>query len=128
MMHDKTYPYALPFHRSFSGPTIYTYLVFLSICFLTSCTNDSSGRMPYIHCGGGIQFTCPIDMYCKLGEDCGGIDNKGHCAPIPRDCDVHESRVCGCDDKEYQNECIARTLGVTIKNDGDCIRSPKFIK
>lgn len=98
-----------------------------SACFLISCTNDSNeGRPPRIQCGGGIQFTCPINFYCDLGYRCGGIDKEGTCAPIPQSCDITEQTICGCDGKEYQNECIAKTLGVTKKNDGPCIEAPKF--
>lgn len=104
-------------------------LVLIILCFQSiSCTQDSSETIPYIPCGGGIQYTCPINMYCDLGPNCGGLDRKGSCAPIPKNCEVTESKICGCDNKEYQNDCIAKTLGITVKNEGSCVRTPRFIE
>lgn len=102
----------------------------IQFCFLAlliSCSEPSSNQPPRIPCGGGILFTCPINMFCKYDSECGGIDKKGYCARTPQDCRVNENPVCGCNNKEYLNECIAETLGVTVKNMGDCLHPPKFL-
>jgi len=109
-------------------PSKKIFFVFIVVFNLISCSNDNEREMPLTPCGGGINFTCPINSFCDLGDNCGGLDKKGFCMPIPRECEVTESRICGCDEKEYQNECIARTLGVTKKNDGTCIRPPALIE
>ncbi len=107
----------------------YIYLLLATCTILIArCTGESPENFPRIPCGGGINFTCPVNMYCDLGSNCGGLDNKGICAPTPHTCDVTQSIICGCDNKEYQNECIAKTLGITIKNEGSCVRAPTFIE
>jgi hypothetical protein len=113
----------------FTRTHAHNFLTAVTLSFLlASCSGDSREAPPRIPCGGGIQFSCPVNMYCDLGSDCGGIDKKGVCAPIPENCEVTESIICGCDNREYQNECIAKTLGITIKNHGSCVRAPTFIE
>ncbi|HMO17942.1 MAG TPA: hypothetical protein PKA63_06220 [Oligoflexia bacterium] len=109
------------------------YSVLILLAFFLACDNDKSSSNPSlsaprgIECGGGIGYNCPINMYCDFGSECGGIDKTGICKRIPEDCSLEEDTVCGCDEKEYQNTCIANTLSVTIKNKGECIKAPVFV-
>jgi hypothetical protein len=98
------------------------------IASVISCNsnNNPSSTNSYIKCGGGLNIECPTGTYCKLQNDCGGLDKKGQCVIIPDSCPDNEDIICGCDDKEYKNSCIAETLGVTFKNSGTCIQAPSF--
>lgn len=98
--------------------------IFLTLFTLSACDSDNQ-RAP-LACGGGIDFVCPISMYCQMAEDCGGIDSSGYCAPVPKSCPDEENLICGCDNKEYKNKCIANTQGISLKNVGPCIRSPEI--
>ena len=95
--------------------------ILLSLVLLNACQQN---RNPYIACGGAMNATCPIGFFCKLSDDCGGIDRNGICWPIPERCQEVEEKICGCDNKEYLNECTANILSVTVKNSGSCIKKP----
>ena len=102
----------------------YFFLLLTLSLQLTACNSDNRPR--FIACGGTMNLICPIGTYCQRKENCGGIDNDGYCAPIPQNCILDEDLICGCDDKEYLNQCIANTLSVSVKNPGKCIKSPKI--
>lgn len=93
-----------------------------ALLILASC--NSNNEPSYIACGGGIDFVCPVNMYCQMDENCGGIDSKGYCLPIPKSCPEEDETICACNNKEYKNLCIANTLGLSLKNNGPCISSP----
>lgn len=63
-------------------------------------------------------------MYCQMEKGCGGIDSKGRCAPMPSSCPDEEDLICACDNNEYMNECVANTLGLSLKNKGTCLKKP----
>ncbi len=101
----------------------YQKLVVLSLCLISSyvlaaCKQQAKTA---IICGGGEGFTCPIGMFCNLGERCGGIDKYGECKYIPDDCPADEQVVCGCDDKVYTNACYANAAAVSVAYQGTCI-------
>ena len=102
---------------------IKSYILFI-ILALSSCDSDNSGGR--LACGGGIEFTCPIGMYCQMLENCGGFDSTGYCLPVPKSCPDEEQIICGCDNKEYKNTCIANTQNVSVKNKGLCIKHPEI--
>jgi hypothetical protein len=97
-------------------------LAILLFTLFSSCTSDNTSHK--IACGGAMNLGCPIGTFCRLSEDCGGIDRKGFCSRIPESCTLEEQTICGCDNREYLNECTANTLSSTKKNEGRCIKSP----
>ncbi len=102
----------------------FKFFFLLTVVSFCAC-NDNNQRTP-LACGGGIEFTCPISMYCQMSENCGGIDSTGYCAPVPKSCPDEEELICGCNNIEYKNKCIANTQSISLKNFGPCIRSPEI--
>lgn len=65
---------------------------------------------------------CPQAEFCaKLYDSCG---DRGKCEERPTDCTerghVLVRPVCGCDDKTYDNACLAAAAGVSVKREGKC--------
>lgn len=61
---------------------------------------------------------CPAGDYCA--KDTGKCDEEGVCAQRPQICPLVVAPVCGCDNKTYNNGCMAHRAGVNIKHDGKC--------
>lgn len=94
-------------------------VLFFVLALSALCCNRSSGTI--LECGGGGEFACPAGMYCQLAEECGGVDEKGVCKPVPADCSTEESLVCGCNHRTYSNECMANAAKVSVDYGGNCI-------
>jgi hypothetical protein len=65
---------------------------------------------------------CPANEFCaKLYDSCG---DRGKCEERPADCTergkVLVRPVCGCDEKTYDNACLAAAAGVSVKSEGKC--------
>jgi len=65
---------------------------------------------------------CAENEFCaKLFDSCG---DPGKCQERPTDCTerghVLVRPVCGCDDKSYENACVAAAAGVSVKSEGKC--------
>jgi len=95
----------------------------------------------YIDCGGGggdddddddntdrdtrcfSSSECSSSQYCKFANgDCSPLA-MGRCTDGGRGdkgCGRNLSPVCGCDQREYDNACIAENYGVTIDYTGRC--------
>mmetsp|Transcript_14415 Transcript_14415/g.33132 ORF Transcript_14415/g.33132 Transcript_14415/m.33132 type:complete len:341 (+) Transcript_14415:340-1362(+) len=68
---------------------------------------------------------CRGTKYCQLSDgDCRMADApiSGRCRRTHDfDCDYSKvDKVCGCDDKTYQNRCLARKAGVNVMYEGSC--------
>lgn len=74
-----------------------------------------------MECGGGGEFSCPEGTYCQFSAECGGVDEKGICQPVPEKCSTEESLVCGCNKRTYSNECMANAAKVSVDYTGLCI-------
>ncbi len=57
------------------------------------------------------------DLCLKEASDCEG---RGRCARRPNVCPRILDPVCGCDQRTYANECLARAAGVSVLRPGDC--------
>jgi hypothetical protein len=76
-----------------------------------------------VTCGdGGSVATCPQAEFCKYGEAqyCGEVGAPGECAQKPTVCTKEWAPVCGCDGRNYSNDCVAHSHGVSIRHRGLC--------
>jgi hypothetical protein len=74
-------------------------------------------------CGGLAGPTCAGDEFCKYEprDLCGASDQGGICTKKPEACALDAvNPVCGCDGKDYSNECLAAAAGVSVAKAGPC--------
>ncbi|HEX4964444.1 MAG TPA: hypothetical protein VF173_26750 [Thermoanaerobaculia bacterium] len=72
--------------------------------------------------------TCTTNQQCAKDELCAKLyascDESGKCETRPTDCTERGKLlvkpVCGCDDKSYDNWCLAAAAGVNVKHEGRC--------
>ncbi len=73
---------------------------------------------------GAAPKPCKTNKQCGAGAYCaketGKCDDEGVCAQKPQICPLVVAPVCGCDNKTYNNGCMAHRAGVNIKHDGKC--------
>jgi len=84
----------------------------------TQCTDSGSKDW----CGGETNLLCKSDEFCDLPSNaqCGLVTNTGYCKPKPANCTDDCPGVCGCDGKQYCNECQAQSAGVDTDPLGTC--------
>lgn len=72
-------------------------------------------------CGGIGALKCPADQACKypVGK-CNVADLAGICVPVPAECPKTGPKVCGCDDKTYDNQCELLKAGAKEAKKGAC--------
>jgi hypothetical protein len=75
-------------------------------------------------CGGftGAQCKDVANTYCSFEQGCGENDETGVCLPRPDACSPVLLPVCGCDNRDYANECEANLAGTDIAREGACAR------
>jgi hypothetical protein len=77
-------------------------------------------------CGGDKAAACTETEFCQYPVgSCGTGTAGGLCMTKPEICAELVEPVCGCDDKEYGNECKAWMAGVSIRSRGHCTDKPK---
>lgn len=116
---------AVVYHR-FSTPGIHgvTFRVrdgFWGLSNEWTATVDVPAKVE-VPCGGEYGDTCQKDEYCfvETGDTC-GEESEGLCTRRSSACDKKgESWVCGCDGRDYYNECDAMRAGVNIAHEGRC--------
>lgn len=74
------------------------------------------------NCGGIAGLSCADGQFCNFPPEaqCGAADQLGHCEQIPQACTREFRPVCGCDGVNYDNPCIAASVGVSIVSEGQC--------
>jgi hypothetical protein len=76
--------------------------------------------------------TCTTNEQCTKDEFCsrlfGSCTAAGKCEARPEDCTERGKLlvkpVCGCDDRTYDNYCLAAKAGVSVKSEGKCAPAP----
>jgi hypothetical protein len=68
-----------------------------------------------------LDTRCPSGSYCELAERCGTSTPRGVCEPNDEPvCSTAVEPVCGCDNRTYQNACIAQRSGMDSLREGAC--------
>jgi len=84
---------------------------------------------PGASCGGHPRVACDANEWCDFPDEhvCGVPDFTGVCkASLPLCKDVADVReVCGCDGKDYPNDCEAHRAGTDVARIGKCDGKPK---
>src|SRR5690349_19060244 len=76
---------------------------------------------------GGCQSTCATTADCGSSKYCStavgvclSAQAVGFCQDVPTSCPDVVSPVCGCDGKQYQNQCLAAKARVSVSANGTC--------
>lgn len=66
---------------------------------------------------------CAVTHYCDRPVDTCPVGNEstgGSCTLRPRGCNRMRNPVCGCDNVDYTNSCLANRAGTSVRNMGTC--------
>lgn len=112
--------------------------------YLNVCVAHSHGTSPRnsgpcpdtapagpVTCGpGGTVSQCGAGTFCLYteGQYCGEVNIAGECATQPSECTKEWAPVCGCDDRNYSNDCVSHSHGVSIRHRGLCQGSTESAK
>ncbi len=81
----------------------------------------SSSSKAGTQCGGIAGTQCPAGEACKFPVNkCNVADLAGTCVKVKSPCPKGGAKVCGCDNKTYDNECELLTAGVHEAHKGAC--------
>ncbi len=80
---------------------------------------DAGGSLSI--CGGFAGAVCRRGEWCDYPDgSCGGSDGAGVCRGTPESCPRIFDPVCGCDGRDYTNECVANMAGVDVASRWTC--------
>ena len=90
-----------------------------------SASGDNKGKgyssSTGAQCGGIAGTQCPSGQACKFPiNQCNVADLAGKCVKVPETCKKGGAKVCGCDNKTYDNECELLKAGVHEAHKGAC--------
>jgi Kazal-type serine protease inhibitor domain len=72
-------------------------------------------------CGGFPNILCDKGLFCqKKPGQCSIIDISGTCARVPFACPKNISKVCGCNNVTYNNDCERQQAMVSLAHKGAC--------
>lgn len=72
-------------------------------------------------CGGIAGLKCPEGQACRYPTNkCNVADLAGTCVKVKSPCPKGGSKVCGCDNKTYDNLCELETAGAREAHKGAC--------
>lgn len=72
-------------------------------------------------CGGFVGDVCDERSYCDFADnDCGNDNGLGTCQPRPEVCQPFNDPVCGCDSRQYDNQCEAYSAGTDVTPGTNC--------
>jgi hypothetical protein len=72
-------------------------------------------------CGGIAGLSCPEGQACRYPTNkCNVADLSGTCVKVKNPCPTSGAKVCGCDGKTYDNECLLLTAGIREASKGAC--------
>ena len=72
---------------------------------------------------------CAVTLGCKSNDNCTNVQycakntcaaSSGQCTTKPEFCLFQLDPVCGCDNKDYTNPCLAASAGVNVAYKGNC--------
>jgi len=88
----------------------------------TGACPDATSAGPTTCGPGGAVNQCPKSTFCRYSEAqyCGEVGAPGECAERPTECTKEWAPVCGCDDRNYSNDCVAHSHSVSIRHRGLC--------
>jgi hypothetical protein len=87
----------------------------------SSAEKKSPGTKAGAMCGGIAGLQCPAGEACKYPTNqCNVADLSGTCVKVKNPCPTGGTKVCGCDNKTYANECELLTAGVHELHTGAC--------
>jgi len=78
---------------------------------------------PDLTCGPeGAVASCTTGFFCHYSEAqyCGEASGPGVCTEQPTVCTKEWAPVCGCDGRNFSNDCVAHSHGVSIRHRGLC--------
>jgi hypothetical protein len=82
------------------------------------CTAE---RQPNESCAPG--FACAPGLACELPPNlCNPWTQLGTCSFPPAACQDEGGPSCGCDGKTYDSACVARSAGVGVAHEGQCLQ------
>jgi hypothetical protein len=72
-------------------------------------------------CGGVGGIPCDSGLWCDLkAGQCNVADAMGRCVKIPDECPKNIRWVCGCDKKDYTNNCVRLQAKIQKDHNGHC--------
>ncbi len=106
-------------------------LLALAAAFSGACASTAAPS-PAAQAPARQAGTCTTNQECASNELCArfhdSCGDRGKCEKRPADCAERGKLlvrpVCGCDQKTYDNACLAAAAGVSVKSEGACAPAP----